>query len=201
MKSTLPLKSKPSLARLAFQALAGAVLLFSGCVVMSIYPYYTAKDVTFDPALLGTWSDPVDTSATKETWTFTKQEAQSYRLEIRGDNKTNAFGAHLFTLSGAKFLDALPCERHEYNTPAHLLLRVTSLQPQLEMHVLNYEWLAKLLEKNPKALRHIVVPKSSCSEDGEMLTLTAETKELQQFIRKHLNDTNAWSEVMVLKKQ
>lgn len=200
MKTNSPSPAARCRLQSTLSSCAVIALLLSGCVVMSIYPYYATKDLTFDPVLLGTWSDPADTNATKETWTFAKQDDQSYQLEIRDNQKTNAFDTHLFTLGGTKFLDVLPCERHEYHPPAHLLLRVIRLQPQLEMHVLKYDWLAKQLDKNPKALRHIVVPKSSSSEAGETLTLTADTAELQRFIRKHLNNTNAWGEITTLKK-
>ena len=187
--------------RILWSTLGLAAVGLAGCVVTSVYPYYTAKDVTFDPTLLGIWSDPANTNTTKETWTFEKLGAQSYTLVIRDDTKTNAFDAHLFTLGDAKFLDLLPRERPEYQTPSHLLLRVAQLQPQLELHLLNYGWLSKLVEEKPKAIRHIVVPKESGSEEAGLLTLTADTTELQKFIRKHRNNTNAWVEPMLLKKQ
>ena len=189
--------------RITLSTLAVALLLLAGCVVTSVYPYYTAKDVTFDPALLGTWSDPAKTNADAEAWVFEKLEAQTYKWTVRESKETNAFDAHLFTLGGAKFLDALPRERAEYNTPAHVLLRVIRLQPQLELQILSYDWLAKLVESKPKAIRHVVVPKEAGSSDkgGGLLTLTADTAELQKFIRKHLNNTNAWGEPLVMKKQ
>lgn len=188
--------------RITLSSLGVALVLVAGCVVTSIYPYYTAKDLTFDPALLGTWSDPDKTNADAETWIFEKLEAQTYKWTVRESNKTNEFDTHLFTLGGVKFLDALPRERHEYNTPAHVLLRVVKLEPQLELQILNYEWLAKLVEAKPKAIRHVVVPKEAggADDDGGLLTLTAETAELQKFVRKHLNNTNAWGEPMVMKK-
>lgn len=181
--------------------MGAALVLLAGCVVTSIYPYYTAKDLTFDPALLGTWSDPDKTNADAETWTFEQLGAQTYKWTVCEADKTNLFDAHLFTLGGARFLDALPRERHEYNTPAHILLRVTRLQPQLELEVLDYDWLAKQIEANPKSLRHIVVPKEAGDADGDgLITLTADTAELQKFVRKHLNTTKAWAEPMVMKK-
>lgn len=188
--------------RITVSILGVALILLAGCVVTSVYPYYTAKDLTFDPALLGTWSDPAETNADRETWTFEKLEAQTYKLVIRDTNKTNEFDVHLFTLGNAKFLDALPRERHEYTTPNHVLLHVKNLQPQLELRVLSYDWLGKLLETNPKAIRHIVVPKGPRdSDDRGEITLTADTAELQKFIRKHLKNADAWGDPMVMKKQ
>lgn len=186
--------------RITLSLLGLALLLLAGCVVTSIYPYYTTKDLTFDPALVGTWSDSGQTNADKEMWTFEGVETKAYKLTIRDAAKTNVFDTHLFTLGHTRFLDVLPTERYEYATPAHLLLRVTSLQPQLEMHILNYDWLAKLLDTNPKAIRHILVPNRNGAADGGQFTLTADTVELQKFIKKHINNTNAWGEPMVLKK-
>jgi hypothetical protein len=187
--------------RILWSTLGLAAVCLAGCVVTSVYPYYTVKDLTFDPILLGIWSDPTDTNVTKATWTFEKLGAQNYSLLIRDDNKTNAFDAHLFTLGNAKFLDLLPRERLEYQTPSHLLLHVAQLHPQLELRLLNYGWLSKLVEEKPKAIRHIIVPKESGSAEDGLLTLTADTAELQKFIRKQLHNTNAWVEPMVLKKQ
>lgn len=188
--------------RITLSILGLALVLLAGCVVTSVYPYYTAKDLTFDPALLGTWSDPAETNTDRETWTFEKLEAQTYKLVIRDTNKTNEFDAHLFTMGGAKFLDALPRDRHEYTTPNHVLLHVKALQPQLELRVLSYDWLVKLIEANPKAIRHVVVPKGSreVDEGGEHI-LTADTTALQKFIRKHLKNDDAWGDPMVMKKQ
>lgn len=188
--------------RITVTLLGLALVLMAGCVVTSVYPYYTAKDLTFDPALLGDWREPDKTNAEAELWTFEKLEAQTYKWTVRDNNKTNEFDAHLFTLGGAKLIDALPRERHDYHTPGHVLLRVSKLQSQLEFQILNYEWLAKLVEANPKAIRHVVVPKEAGTSDKDegLIVLTADTAELQKFIRKQLNNTNAWGEPMVMKK-
>lgn len=185
--------------RIIWSSLSLALVLLAGCVVTSIYPYYHKKDLTFDPKLLGEWNTPDATNTSKESWTFEQTGTQTYNWTVRDEGRTNSYATHLFTLGGAKFLDALPQERHDYATPSHILLRVAKMTPQLELQVLNYEWLAKLVEANPKTIRHIVVPKEGGSEEGT-LTLTADTAELQKFIRKHMNNTNAWGEPLVMKK-
>ena len=126
-----------------------ALVLLAGCVVTSIYPYYTAKDLVFDPVLLGTWSDPTQTNADKETGRLKNGGPGLQMGGARNSSKTNEFDAHLFTLGNTKFLDALPRERHEFATPSHILLRVTKLQPQLEMQYWT-EWLTKLVETTPR---------------------------------------------------
>jgi hypothetical protein len=182
--------------------LAMFALLITGCVVNSIYPFYAAKDLTFDPVLLGTWSDPEETDASKETWTFEKITPQAYKLTTRNSGETNEFDTHLFTLGGQKFLDNLSRARAAYHAPEHFLLRVRKFTPTLELELLDYGWLVEHLEHNPKALRHIIVPPEiGDSQEKGTLTLTAETTELQKFLRKHLTNTNAWGEIIAMKKQ
>lgn len=188
--------------RIVLSTIGIALVLLAGCVVNSVYPFYTAKDLTFDPALLGVWSDPEETNTSQETWTFEQLGVQTYKLTIRDGSETNEFDTHLFTLGGQKFLDSLPRSRAEYHTPSHFLLRVKRIAPSLELQLLNYEWLKELVEKKPKTIRHIIVPdKAGDSQDKGTLTLTADTAELQKFVLKHLNNTNAWIDPMVMKKQ
>jgi len=188
--------------KIALSLLGLTLIGLTGCVVSSVYPYYTAKDVGFDLALLGTWSDPEETNVARETWTFEKIGSQTYQLTTRDDSETNTFDVHLFTLRGQKFLDCLPRERHAYTAPTHVLLRVKSIQPRLEMDLLDYEWLGNLVEANPKAIRHVSIPGAAGgSKRDALLTLTAETIELQKFILKHLKTEAAWGDPMIMKKQ
>lgn len=183
-------------------SLLGVSLFFlAGCVVNSIYPFYTAKDLTFDPALLGAWTSPDTTNDIKETWTFEKIAAQTYKLTLTSSSETNEFDTHLFTLAGERFLDNLSRTRMAYQTPHHFLLRIKSPGLRLELQLMDYEWLGKLLEKEPKTLRHVIVPKEGAeTTEGGQLTLTADTADLQKFIRKHLKNTNAWVAPFELKK-
>jgi hypothetical protein len=210
-KSIPPFYSSPmktnalptSLFKSAIAALAIATLLLTGCVITSVYPFYTAKDMTFEPKLLGIWHDAEETNATPPGfWRFDKVGPQTYQVTIAEPEATNHFDAHLFTLGREQFLDLLPRERHDNTAPTHLLLRVRTLEPQLQMEFLNFEWLAKLVEAKPKTIRHVIVPGpvGKDHQEGGQLLLTADTAELQKFIRKHLKNTNAWAEPLVLKK-
>ena len=183
-------------------ALAVATLLLAGCIVTSIYPFYTAKDLTFDPALIGVWTDADDTNQDAETWTFEKIAEQTYKLTTRDSSETNEFDAHLFTLGKAQFLDCLPRSRQPYSTPSHVLIRVESIQPRLEMYLLDYEWLGKLVQEKSKTIRHIIVPnETGGSQEDSLLVLTADTAELQKFIHKHLKTDDAWKSLEAMKKR
>lgn len=175
--------------------------IITGCVVTSVYPYYHTKDVTFDEALLGKWIPADNTNSNAdEFWTFEKISERTYKLTTF-DNKTNHYDAVLFQLGGESFLDCLPRERNDCMTPNHILLRVESIQPQLKMALLDYSWLSKLIEKEPRTIRHTIIPNKAGTEGGgENFTLTADIFELQRFILKHLKTKEAWAEPLVMER-
>jgi hypothetical protein len=175
--------------------------LFAGCVATSVYPFYTAKDVVFEPGLVGTWGEPGSTNAANEQWRFEKAEGQAYKLTVQDKEKSTEFDTYLFKLKGGLFLDLCPRERPDNSLPLHYLLKVNRLEASLEVSTLDYGWLKKLVEKNPRAIRHLVVPKK-LGESGEGdLVLTADTAELQKFILKHVNTDEAFTKSEVMQRR
>jgi hypothetical protein len=174
--------------------------LLAGCVVTSVYPYYTAKDVVFDPALVGAWTETGSTNAQNDNWRFEKVESQAYLLTVQDGEKRTEFDTHLFKLRGELFLDMFPRERPDNSLPLHYLLKVTRIEPTLEVNLLDYDWLKSLIEKDSKAVRHIIVPKKlGESGDGD-LVLTADTAELQKFILKHEKTEGAFGKPLVMNR-
>ena len=174
--------------------------LLAGCVVTSVYPFYTAKDVVFDPALVGAWAETGSTNTANEHWRFEKAAGQAYKLIVQDNEKQTEFDTHLFNLKGRLFLDLCPRERPDNSLPLHYLFTVARREPALEMNMLDYDWLKKLIEKDPKAIHHIVVPKK-LGEDGESdLVLTADTAELQKFILTHEKTEGAFGEGIVMNR-
>jgi hypothetical protein len=188
--------------RTTSQITAGLALmtLLAGCIVTSVYPYYTAKDVLFNSALVGSWAKAGSTNAANEHWQFAKLEGQAYLLTVQEEEKRTEFDARLFQLKGRLFLDCCPRERPDYSLPPHYLLRVTRIEPTLELKGLDYDWLKKLLEKDPKVLRHLLVPKR-IGESGEgNLVLTADTPTLQRFVLKHDHTKGAYGDPLVMER-
>ena len=204
MKPLNRLPMSPRKIALAALSLIG-LLFLAGCVVTSVYPYYTAKDVVFEPELAGRWADPDKSDkpgATNEFWEFARAGTNvSYVLTIPDGDKRTAFQAHLFQLKPWTFLDAVPVEKHDDFVPPHYLLKVAQVEPSLKMAALDYKWLGDLLEKHPSALRHIWVDATPGTPRSGRLVITADTAELQKFIVKHAADTNAFSEDMNLRRQ
>jgi hypothetical protein len=174
-------------------ALFAALLFFTGCVVTSLYPYYTGKDLVFDPALLGKWVEAGTTNQPPEYVQLERLGEKGYWVTLFGTDETNSMEAHLFRLKQQLFLDTFPTNRSLDYVPVHQVSKVMRIEPGLETADLNYDWLAKLLEKHPGAIRHLVLPEKP-GEEGGRIVLTADTKELQRFILKYVNDTNAWKQ-------
>ena len=180
---------KTGLQLFALILLAG---LIAGCVVMSVYPYYTVKDLTFDAGLSGRWAKP---GATNEFWEFAPIRNKYYLVTTVDAQETNRFDGYLFQLKGRPFLDLCTTNRDGFNQlPLHLAVKVARSQDELQLAALNYEWLGKLLEANPATLRHIEVPEKPLeTNSNKIIYLTADTRDLQKFLLKHQNNTNAFT--------
>jgi len=168
--------------------------LLTSCVVTSVYPFYTAKNIVFDQALLGDWIDAVKTNAPNQFVRVERLGEKGYLVTAFTESETNSTEAYLFRLKEQLFLDVFPTNRPLDYLPVHQVSRVISLAPKFESTDLNYDWLAKLLEQKPEAIRHLVLPDKPGDTQGGRVVLTAETPELQRFVLKHLDNTNAWKE-------
>ncbi|MBI2947214.1 MAG: hypothetical protein HYY23_06180 [Verrucomicrobia bacterium] len=183
---------------------AALALILGGCVT-SLQPLFTDKDLLFDPALIGIWEESEDT-----TWCFEKQnkEAQdgdkAYRLVVTQKDVASPMLAGLGKLGERRFLCLYPDleELKErklgdlYQTaliPGCLIAKVTQDGPTLEVALLNHSWVEKLVEKDPKAIRHEKV-------EGRII-LTAPTEELQQFLLKHADKEEVWEKLTELKRK
>ncbi len=183
----------------AVAALLAVMLFIAGCVVTSIYPYYTDKDLVSDSALVGEWVEAGTTNQPPEYVQIESLGEKGYWATVFGEHETNSMEVHLFCLKQQLFLDSFPTNRSLDFVPVHQVSKVTHIGPVLETANLNYDWLAKLVENHPNAIRHMVLREKAGDEQGGRIILTADTKELQRFILKYVNNTNAWEEPTQLK--
>jgi len=192
--------NKKLMKKLLFPLLSLAAVL-TGCLVTSVCPFYTQKDLAFDAGVVGHWTN---TKEAGEHWTFEKEGDKAYQLTYTSDGKTSVVQAHLFKLGGQSFLDLFTPEIKDDTQPppipSHFLLRAEQLSPTVKLAPLNYDWLKELLAKNPKALRHHLIASGDKPEDSR-LVLTADTTELQQFILKHLKTEEAWKDGLELQRE
>ena len=182
-------------------ALFAVMLFLAGCVVTSIYPYYTDKDLVFDQAVLGDWVEAGQTNQTSEYVRIEPAGGKGYRATIFGADETNSSDVYLFQLKQQLFLDTCSTNRSLDFVPVHQVSKVIKIGPALETVNLNYDWLKKMLGKNPGAIRHMVLQDNKPDDkQGGRIVLTADTKELQRFLVKYVDDTNAWKEPSQFKR-
>lgn len=179
--------------------LLSVAAFLTGCLVTSVYPFYTQKDLTLDPRLVGQWANAKQAS---ERWKFEKSGETGYQLTYTADdNKSCVMQAHFFKLGSQAFLDLFTTETKDNiqppPIPSHFLFRADQLTPTVKLAPLKYEWLKDYLTKHPKALRHHLIPSGDKPEDAR-LVLTADTPELQRFILAHLKNAEAWDDSLEL---
>jgi hypothetical protein len=167
-----------------------AALVLVACVP-SVNPFFRLQDITFDPALIGDWLDG------KDRWMFERYaDEDAYRLIISDGEKSGAMKATLFTLDDHRYLDLI-AEEIEFADdqlelindsvfPGHLVLHVAEIGPQLRMAFFDLDWMEDYLEENPNTLDYMAL------EDRYLLTGT--TRELQRFLKKHVDDGELFPE-------
>jgi hypothetical protein len=175
------------------------LLVLASCVP-SLNPLYTAKDLVFEEKLVGTWSQDA------ESWAFEKSGDKKYKLrQTDKEGRTGEFEVHLVNLRNHLFLDLLlvnPGAESEWKVnqyaafglimrPGHMFMKVKQITPSLQISFMNPDWLKDYLQKNPKAIRH---EQQGASGAAEQIILTADTKDLQTFILKHMDDEKAFGD-------
>jgi len=101
--------------------LASAAALLAGCVVTSVCPFYTEKDLVFETTLLGNWVNPKNHD---ELWRFEKLPELAYRFTLLEATKADIMEARTFRLQGQLFLDIASNDQDIHFIPAHYLLKV-----------------------------------------------------------------------------
>ena len=186
--------------RIALLSLSALVFALTSCVP-SLHPLYTAEDLTFDPKLVGKWSqaDPSD------SWEFTKAGKISYLLVYTDkEGKKGDFKANLFKLGEHRFLDLYPDDGaldraeapHLYKfhvQPMHTLARIDSIGPTLVMGFMSPDWIKDSLKKNTETICHENI--------RNRILLTAPTKDLQAFVKKHADGEGMFGRPMDLLRE
>ena len=175
-------------------AIVGVVVLLAACIP-SVNPFYTDKDVIYDQHLVGEWQEKDETN-NPEMWTFEQSTNNGYKLTVVEHGKTGEFTAHLFKLKQEQFLDLIP-SKCEFATnqadlvnysvfAGHLIARMPQVEPNLKLAFCDFDWLLKYLDKNPGAL--------ACHSEGNGAVLTADTRDLQKFVLKHMGTNELFKE-------
>lgn len=179
--------------------LAAIAVLLGGCLVTSVAPFYTAKDLVFETALVGDWVEN-GKDADHDVWKFERSGERAYRFTLIEEREASVMEAHAFKLQGHLFLDIASIDRDVGVIPPHFLLKVSSVTPMLRMSRLDPDWLRNFLTADPAAIPHHLV-RSGDKADDLRVVLTASTPDLQKFVLKHLDTAGAWKADIELKRE
>jgi hypothetical protein len=159
-------------------AVAGLVLLMTGCTVRSLQPLYTEKDLIFEPQLLGMWVQAGDNS--DDLLIFQKYEDKTYTLR---NGESPKLQGRLMKLGGELFLDVTPAEAKDaFNIPGHLFVRIRVSGDTLQTALLDADWAEHAADYGTLGLSHLRI--------GSEVVLTASPKELQAFVARYAGDSS-----------
>jgi hypothetical protein len=184
-------------------------MLVSSCVLSSLFPLYTEKDLRTDDGLIGKWQvgkengdiwywiiEKVDTNYNGEgffkgtPWSEYKT-GKTYRLVAQQDTIQQEFALHLLELDGMRYIDLYPVNvevSHGFlawhMVPTHIFGRIEINENQLITRFFEQDFFVKLIEQNKIRISHIDM-------NGREL-ITAETDELQKFAKKYADQSQAF---------
>jgi len=178
-------------------------VLFSGCVVRSLQPIYTEKDLITMPAVEGTWKADEEG---EDTFSFTR-DGEQYRFAMTEDEVTFIAAAHFAKIGNRTYVDltfdetAFPALNEEtldpnvksyvqsvmsLSTPIHMFYQVEVVNNVLRTREMSHDWVKARREKGRLWIEHAV--------QGELTLLTADTSRVQRFLRRWENSDDAWGE-------
>ena len=179
-----------------------ALLMSSGCLVVSTSPLFTQKDAVFEPALVGVWNE----SAT-EQYVFSKLGENAYKIDVSDGKTKTTFVGRLVRLDGVLFLDmaasttwtelGVPKDVEgtlsDWFLPLHLFVRINQVTPSLSVSAVDEAWFKGYLKDHPTALAHTF-------RDDDVV-LTASTEDIRAFLRAHAATPGAFEQPTVLTRQ
>ena len=159
-----------------YLAAATLTLLLTGCVVVSIRPFYFAQDVVDVPELMGTWYD--EDGATR---TFAKTEegtTMTVADNEEGDEEEIVVDAVFFRLGDRLYLDYRPPLEGDAFVAVriHFLSRVVVGESEMRLRSISSDMVEDALESGALDLDYLD------ESDQGMTVLMGSTTELQGFI-------------------
>lgn len=181
--------------------------LLPGCFIKSIHPFYTDKDLVYKEELLGKWTGKDDSN-----WEISRHMRKAglakadipdkaYDIAYSDEKGTSRFIAHLFQLDKQLYIDFYPAEDAGHTdlegfhfVQAHSLAQASISNNVVTIKWYNEEWLMTLFNQNKVRIAHERTPYDLDDKDPDhqQVILTANTADLQKFIRKYGQDPEAF---------
>jgi hypothetical protein len=134
------------MSRVALVLLVAALLLSSGCLVLSLEPAYDDDSLAWEPLLIGRWSDADDNASLR----IDAAEWRAYRVHYEHPSEKGDLTGLLTIAGDDHYLDVMPArgeDRGSFLLPAHAILRVDLHEDELVLTPLSYDWFADRLRR------------------------------------------------------
>ncbi|MBM3289727.1 MAG: hypothetical protein FJY92_06210 [Candidatus Hydrogenedentes bacterium] len=174
-------------------------LVLSGCMVRSLHPIYTAKDIIAMPEVEGAWKGQDD----EGVMSFVR-DGDGYVFRIVDGPDRLVASAHFARIGKATYLDltfpdtsideaekecgdmveSLIAPYVYFTTPVHYFQQVEVRDKVLRMRAMSSGWAKDRRAKGRLWIEHIA--------DGESTLLTPETPRVQRFLRRWETCDDAW---------
>lgn len=172
--------------------------VLTGCYPLSIQPFYTQKDLVYDPALVGVWKETGDDPA---VWTIRRGDATSYEALSTEDADTRRYEFHIVQLGGVRYLDVVPKEDEgmAQHIPAHSLHRIRITADQIDIEPLKADYFEALIKgQKIRIAQKVSVPTQGGVDDK--IVLTGSTAELQEFVLQHSKEKGFFDDMAHYKR-
>jgi len=161
----------------------GLALFFMGCPARSFYPFFTEKNLVFNPGLVGAWMD----QDKKETYFFQKAEGKDYDVivcEEKGD--TSYYRVQLGQIGKVWFLDSYPSEESTnfQLVPTHIISKIWFNGDTLTFASLESDYVKNLIKSKNLKIAYTL--------QKEDIILIASTEEVQQLVLQLVQDEKAF---------
>jgi len=180
----------------------------SGCLVSSLHPFYKEKDKIYEEKLEGNWIDEDSSIWTIEPNILSagfmsgkENHDSSYVITyFEEESASSILKGTLFKLNDVAYVDFIPDPNEEHcmsdmttwhHVPVHTLARVQYCRDSIMLWWYGDEWLNELFEQNRIRIKHEEVE----AFEYDRHLLTADTDELQKFIKKYINDPRTVEEI------
>ena len=179
----------------------------SSCLVSSLHPFFKKKDKFFDTTMVGYWMDGdsciwtiLPNMKTNMIMQPEKHDSSYVITYYEEEDKYAVLTGTLFQLNSVKYVDFLPDPDEDHCTsdmttfhhiPVHTLARVQYCKDSILLYWYGDDWLNELFEQNRIRIKHETVN----SSDYDRHVLTADTDELQKFIKKYANAPKTVEEI------
>jgi len=181
--------------------IAAVLLGFCGLIgcVQSVQPFVKESQATYEPGIVGIWSDGQGATADIQGDTA----AKSYKATFTDkDGKVGHFNLRLGAIDGQMIVDVAPAELDLdkvsdvymiHLLPLHSFLLLDRDGTEFKLRSMNDGWLGAELKDHPDALAHV-------TQGEDRIVLTASTDELQKFIVANIKTPKAFGEPNELKR-